>query len=85
MKRSRFTEDQAIGILKKHKAGVSVAVLGRKLGFSEAIVYKWMAKFGGMDVSEAKRLKGLEDENARLTRLHGDAMLGNSAQRDLLG
>ncbi len=69
MKRSRFTEDQIIGILKEHEAGVSVVDLCRKHGVSDATVYKWKAKYGGMDVSEAKRLKGLEDENARLKRL----------------
>ena len=62
MKRSRFTEDQIIGILKEHEAGVSVADPCRKHGVSDATVYKWKAKYGGMDVSEAKRLKGLEDE-----------------------
>ncbi len=75
MKRSRFTEDQIIGILKEHEAGVSVADLCRKHGVSDATVYKGKAKYGGMDVSEAKRLKGLEDENARLKRLLADAML----------
>ncbi|MFE3838317.1 transposase, partial [Pseudogemmobacter sonorensis] len=66
MTRGRFTEDQIIGILKEHEAGVSVGDLCRKHGASDATVYKWQAKYGGMDVSEAKRLKGLEDENARL-------------------
>ncbi|MGJ5104044.1 transposase [Bradyrhizobium oligotrophicum] len=63
MKRSRFTEEQIIGILKEHEAGVPVADLCRKHGVSDASIYKWKAKFGGMDVSEAKRLKTLEDEN----------------------
>lgn len=85
MKRSRFTEDQIIGILKEHEAGVSVADLCRKHGVSDATVYKWKAKYGGMDVSEAKRLKALEDENGRLKKLLADAMLDNSALRDLLG
>ena len=84
MKRSRFTEDQIIGILKEHESGVSVADLCRKHGVSDATVYKWKAKYGGMDVSEAKRLKGLEDENARLKRLLADAMLDNAALKDLL-
>jgi putative transposase len=84
MKRSRFTEDQIIGILKEHEAGISVADLCRKHGVSDATVYKWKAKYGGMDVSEAKRLKGLEDENARLKRLLADAMLDNAALKDLL-
>ena len=85
MKRSRFTEDQIIGILKEHEAGVSVADLCRRHGVSDATVYKWKAKHGGMDVSEAKRLKGLEDENARLKRLLADAMLDNAGLKDLLG
>ena len=84
MKRSRFTEDQIIGILNKHEAGVSVADLCRKYGVSDASLYKWKAKYSGMDVSEAKRLKGLEDENARLKRLLADAMLDNAALKDLL-
>jgi len=82
MKRSRFTEDQIIGILKEHEAGVSVADLCRKHGVSDATVYKWKAKYGGMDVSEAKRL---EDENARLKRPLADAMHDNAALKDLLG
>jgi putative transposase len=85
MKRNRFTEDQIIGILKEHEAGISVADLCRKHGVSDVTVYKWKAKYGGMDVSEAKRLKGLEDENARLKRLLADAMLDNAALKDLLG
>ena len=85
MKRSRFTEDQIIGILKEQEAGVPVADLFRKHGVSNASIYKWKAKYGGMDVSEAKRLKGLEDENARLKKLLADSMLDNSALKDLLG
>ena len=85
MKRSRFTEDQIIGILKEHEAGVAVADLCRKHGVSNASIYKWKAKYGGMDVSEARRLKALEDENAKLKRLLADAMLDNSALKDLLG
>ncbi|WP_316186356.1 MULTISPECIES: IS3 family transposase [unclassified Bradyrhizobium] len=85
MKRSRFTEEQIIGILKEHEAGVPVADLCRKHGVSDASIYKWKAKFGGMDVSEAKRLKTLEDENTRLKRLLADAMLDNAALKDLPG
>ena len=85
MKRSRFTEDQIIGILKEHEAGVPIADLCRKHGVSNASIYKWKAKYGGMEVSEAKRLKALEDENARLKKLLADAMLDNSALKDLLG
>ena len=85
MKQSRLTEEQIIRILKEHETGVSVADLCRKHGVSDATVYKWKAKFGGMDVSEAKRLKAVEDENAKLKRLLADTMLDNVALKDLLG
>jgi putative transposase len=85
MKRSRFSEEQIIGILKEHEAGVSVADLCRKHGVSDRSIYKWKAKYGGMDVSEAKRLRTVEEENARLKRLLADAMLDNVALKDLLG
>jgi len=85
MKRNRFTEEQIIGILKEQEAGVPVADLCRKHGVSNASIYKWKARYGGMDISEAKRLKALEDENARLKKLLADAMLDNSALKDLLG
>lgn len=85
MKRSRFSEEQIIGILKEHEAGVSVADLCRKHGVSDASIYNWKARFGGMDVSEARRLKALEDENMRLKRLLADAMLDNAALKDLVG
>jgi putative transposase len=85
MKRSRFTEEQIIGILKEHEAGVAVSELCRKHGVSDASIYKWKARFGGMDVSEAKRLRSLEDENGKLKRLLADAMLDNVALKDLLG
>ena len=85
MKRSRFSEEQIIGILKEHEAGVSVADLCRKHGVSDASIYKWKAKFGGMDVSDAKRLRALENENGKLKRMLAEAMLDNVALKDLLG
>lgn len=85
MKRSRFSEEQIIAILKEQEAGVPVSKLCRKHGVSDASIYKWKAKYGGMDVSEAKRLKALEDENAKLKRMLADAMLDNVALKDLLG
>lgn len=84
MKRSRFSEEQVIAVLREQEAGVSTAEVCRKHGISTATFYAWKAKFGGMDVSEAKRLKALEDENARLKRLLADAMLDNAALKDLL-
>jgi putative transposase len=85
MKRNRFTEERIISILKEHEAGTPVSELCRKHGVSDASIYKWKAKYGGMDVSEAKRLKTLEDENTKLKRLLADAMLDNVALKDLLG
>ena len=84
MKRSRFTEEQIIGILKEQETGVTVADLCRKHGMSDATFYNWKAKYGGMEVSEAKRMRSLEDENAKLKRLLADAMLDNAALKDLL-
>src|SRR5215475_8847647 len=83
MKRNRFSEEQIIGILKEHEAGVPVADLCRKHGVSDASIYKWKAKFGGMEVSEAKRLKTLEDENTKSKRLLADAMLDKAALKTL--
>jgi putative transposase len=83
MKRSRFTEEQIIGILKEHEAGLKTADLCRKHGISGATFYKWKAKYGGLDVSEARRLKGLEDENAKLKKLLAEAMLDNAVLKDL--
>ena len=85
MKRSRFTEEQIIGILREQEAGVATAEVCRRHGVSSATFYKWKAKYGGMDVSEARRLKVLEDENAKLKRMLADSMLDNVALKDLLG
>ena len=84
MKRSRFTEEQIIGALHEQEAGARTADLCRRHGISSATFYAWKAKFGGMDVSEAKRLKALEDENAKLKRLLADAILDASVLKDLL-
>ena len=84
MKRKRFTEEQIIGVLKEHELGAKTSDLCRKHAISEATFYNWKSKYGGMDVSEAKRLKALETENAKLKRLLADAMLDNAALKDLL-
>ena len=84
MKRSRFTEEQIIGILREQEAGAKAANLWRKHGMSEATLYNWKAKFGGMDVSDAKRLKALEDKNAKQKKLLAETMLDASALRELL-
>jgi putative transposase len=85
MRKSRFSEEQVIAILREQEAGVATAEVCRKHGVSSTTFYKWKARFGGMDVSDARRLKALEDENARLKRMLADAMLDNVALKDLLG
>jgi putative transposase len=84
MKRRRFTEEQIIGVLREHELGTKTADLCRKHGISEATFYNWKSKFGGLDVSEARRLKQLEGENVRLKKLLADSMLDNAALKDLL-
>ena len=84
MKRKRFTEEQIIGVLREHELGAKTADLCRKHGISEATFYSWKSKFGGLDVSEARRLKQLEGENTRLKKLLADSMLDNAALKDLL-
>ena len=85
MKRSRFSEEQIIGILKEHQAGLSAAELCRKHGISDATFYNWRSKYGGMEASEAKRLKALEDENKRLKKLLAESMLDVATLKELLG
>ncbi|MHC2567909.1 putative transposase [Rhizobium leguminosarum] len=84
MKKQRFTEERIIGVLKEQEAGAKAADLCRKHGISEATFYNWKAKYGGMEVSEAKRLKALEDENTRLKKLLAEQMLDAAALRELL-
>ena len=85
MRKSRFTEAQIIGMIKEQEAGLPTAELCRKHGLSPATFYKLKAKYGGMALSDAKRLKQLEDENAKLKRLVADVMLDNVVLKDLLG
>ena len=85
MKRSRFSDEQIIGILKEHQAGMSAGDLCRKHGISDATFYTWRKKFGGMEVSEAKRLKALEEENAKLKKLLAEQMMDVATLREILG
>jgi Transposase. len=83
--KKRFTEEQIIGVLKEAEAGMKVAEVCRKYGISDATYYNWKAKFGGMTVSDAQRLKILEAENGKLKRLLAEAMLDNTALKDIVG
>ena len=85
MRKSRFSEEQIISILAEQERGMSTSEVCRRHGMSSATFYKWKAKFGGMDVSDARRLKTLETENARLKKVLADSMLDNSILKDLLG
>jgi putative transposase len=84
MKRQRFTEEQIIAVLREHDAGAKAAELARKHGISEATLYNWKAKYGGMDVSDAKRLRSLEEENRRLKKLLAESILDQAALKELL-
>ncbi len=83
MKRSRFSEEQIIAVLKQHESGVPTADVCREHGISSATFYKWKAKFGGLEVSDARKLKALEDENAKLKRLLAEQMLDNAMLKDV--
>ena len=83
MKRSRFSEEQIIGILKEHQAGLSAQDLCRKHGISDATFYKWRSKYGGMDISDARRLKALEEENRK--QLLAESMLDAATLKEMLG
>ncbi len=82
--KKRYSEEQIIGFLKEADSGIPVVELCRKHGFSDASYYKWKAKFGGMEVSDAKRLRALEEENNKLKRLLADALLDNAALKDVV-
>jgi putative transposase len=85
MRRSRYSDEQIMGILKEHQAGMSTADLCRKYGISDAIFYKWRSNYCGMEVSEAKRLRALEEENAKLKKLLAEQMMDVATLREMLG
>ena len=84
MKRKRYSEEQIISILKEHEAGASVPDLSRRYGIAENTIYRWKSKFGGMEVSDAKRLRELEAENRKLKRLLGEAELDKAAMKEII-
>jgi putative transposase len=85
MRKSRFTEEQIIKLLKEHAAGLSASEVCRKHGISDATFYKWPSRYSGMEVSDARRLKALEDENRRLKKLLAESMLDASTLKEMLG
>jgi putative transposase len=85
MRKSRFSEQQIIAILKEHEAGLSTAEVCRRHGISQPTFYAWKSKFGGMDVSEAKRLKALEEENRKLKKLLAEQVMDNATLKEMLG
>jgi putative transposase len=84
MKRNRFSEEQIIAVLREHEAGAKTADVARKHGISEATLYNWKAKYGGMEMSDAKRLRSLEEENRKLKKLLAESMLDQAALKELL-
>jgi putative transposase len=85
MKRGRYTEEQIIGILKEHQAGLSAGDLCRKHGISDATFYKWRSRYGGMEVSDARKLRALEDENRKLKKLLAESLLDAATLKEMLG
>ena len=84
MKRKRFSEEQIIGVLKEHEAGTTIVELSRRHGVVEQTIYRWKSKYGGMEVSDAKRLREMESENGKLKRLLAESMLDNAALKEVV-